>query len=260
MSDILEIFFNGVSKYPLLTREQEIVLSKKIESGDEKARHLMINSNLRLAISIAKKYQNRGCSLEDLIQESNIGLIKAVERYDWRRGFKFSTYACWWIKQAVRRLVATSSSTIKLPSHAKSVMWKAKIASKEYQEEFGVAPSQEELADLVGVTPKFLKNIIACSRTPVSIDAKAGSGNSFSEGRSIAELIADPGAVDPDSQIDQHRISAVIRETIGSLTDREEKIIRLRFGLGEEDISQDVFSITRAELGVIKNRAKGEQS
>ena len=116
MADALKEFFKQVGKTDLLTREQEVTLSKLIETGDETARSHMIRANLRLAISIAKQYSNRGCDLEDLIQESSIGLMKAVDRFDWRRGFKFSTYACWWIKQAVRRHIASHSSAIRLPS------------------------------------------------------------------------------------------------------------------------------------------------
>ena len=130
MEDNIQLFFNDVGKSSLLTKEEEVSLSKRIERGDKLARDEMIKANVRLAISIAKKYQNKGCPLEDLIQESNIGLMKAVDRFDWRRGFKFSTYACWWIKQAVRRHIASHSSSIRLPSHAKSLFWKMKISSE----------------------------------------------------------------------------------------------------------------------------------
>ena len=159
MSDSLSAFFKSVGKTPLLSREQEVELSKKIEAGDERARRHMINANLRLAISIAKKYQNKGCSLEDLIQESSIGLIKAVDRFDWRRGFKFSTYACWWIKQSVRKHVASHGNSVKLPSHARGLLWKMRQYREEYEEEFGTEPSTKELAALLGVSPSTLMAI-----------------------------------------------------------------------------------------------------
>lgn len=132
MSNVLESFFQQVGKTDLLTRDQEIELSKLIESGDKRARDRMIRANLRLAISIAKQYQNKGCDMEDLIQESSIGLIKAIDRFDWRRGFKFSTYACWWIKQSVRRHIASHSASFKLPAYAKNMMFKIQQVINEY--------------------------------------------------------------------------------------------------------------------------------
>ena len=123
---ILDTYFDKVGDTALLTREEEVELAKAIESGDQRARKRMIEANLRLAISIAKNFRDKGCSFEDLIQESNLGLIRAVDRFDWRKGFKFSTYACWWIKQAVRRHVASHSSSIRLPSYAKNLMWKSR--------------------------------------------------------------------------------------------------------------------------------------
>ena len=126
MSNVLNYYFKDVSRYDLLTREEEITLSQAIEKGDKLARDRMIQSNLRLAISIAKKYSKMGCPLEDLIQESNIGLMKAVDRFDWRRGFKFSTYASWWIKQSVSRHLTSHKSTVRVPAHASGLIWKIK--------------------------------------------------------------------------------------------------------------------------------------
>ena len=146
MASNLQEFFTEVGKSSLLTREEEVELSQKIEAGDKSARRRLIKANLRLAISIAKKYQNKGCDLEDLIQESSIGLIKAVDRFDWRRGFKFSTYACWWIKQAVRRHVASHSNSVRLPSYAKNMLWKMRQVSEEFEKEFlGEIPLNPEV-------------------------------------------------------------------------------------------------------------------
>ena len=149
MSKNMQDFFESVGKTNLLTREEEVELSKLIEMGDQKARDKMIRANIRLAISIAKNYANKGVDLEDLIQESSLGLIKAVDRFDWRKGFKFSTYACWWIKQAVRQHVAAQSGAIKLPSYARGTLWKMKEVAEEYQKEFGVEPTHQEIADLL---------------------------------------------------------------------------------------------------------------
>ena len=136
MATSIDAYFKQVGRSKLLTREEEVSLSKRIEKGDELARAKMIESNLRLAISIAKKYHKSGCSMEDLIQESNIGLMKAVEKFDWRRGFKFSTYASWWIKQSVRRHIASHRSAVRVPAHASSLIYKVNQVIKEYEEEF----------------------------------------------------------------------------------------------------------------------------
>ena len=171
MSNDLSAFFQEVGKRKLLTAEQEVELAQKIEQGDEVARNKMIESNLRLAISLAKNYVNTGCNLEDLIQESSLGLIKAVDRFDWRKGFKFSTYAVWWIKQALRKHVSSNSSEIKLPTHARSMLWKMKSVKNEYEEEFGVEPTDEELAAILGVKKQTLQAIIKSARPAISIDS-----------------------------------------------------------------------------------------
>ena len=146
MSEALQEYFSKVGKYPLLSREEEVTLAKKIEAGDPRAKNKMIESNLRLAISIAKKYQQKGCSLEDLIQESNMGLMKAVERFDWRKGFKFSTYAYWWIKQSVRTHIASQASDIKLPAHTRNLLYKMNQLIREYEDEFDQKPALEDVA------------------------------------------------------------------------------------------------------------------
>lgn len=252
MSDILKVFFEDVGKNALLTREEEVMLSQRIEKGDKAARDQMISSNIRLAISIAKKYQNRGCSLEDLIQESNIGLMKAVDRFDWRRGFKFSTYACWWIKQSVRRHIASQSSTIRLPSHAKGILWRARQLMKEYEEEFGAPATIEEIAEILGVGPESLSSIMRTSQVPVSLDHPAGGPGA--EGRLLGELIPDNDAQHPSIQLDHAKIVAAVRKTLSELTDREEKIIRLRFGISEDPSDHVKFPIKNSKLQSIVGR------
>lgn len=257
MSDALGSFFKAIGKTPLLTREEEVALSKRIEAGDIRARRHMINANLRLAISIAKKYQNKGCSLEDLIQESSVGLIKAVDRFDWRRGFKFSTYACWWIKQSVRKHVASHGNSVKLPSHARGLLWKMRQYKEEYEEEFGTEPSMKELADLLGVSANTLHAIITSAASPVSLDAKIRySGSSTSTGRSISEVVSAGDDWDPGDQMDKEKIVSLIREALHTLSPREEKIIRLRFGISEEPDDSVSFPITKSELRKIKKKSK----
>ena len=251
----LQGFFKDVGKNNLLTREEEVELSQKMEAGDTRARQKMINSNLRLAISIAKKYQNRGCDLEDLIQESSIGLIKAVDRFDWRKGFKFSTYACWWIKQAVRRHVASHGSSVRLPSYAKNVMWKIKNATEEYEKEFGVKPTQDELADILCVSRATLDSIIECSGSPISMDSPAGY-RSGEGGRLIGEMIEDTTAISPDEVLDRQCIKQTIVKALGTLTEREEKILRLRFGIADDPTDHSKHPITFSQ----QQDMKGELS
>jgi len=248
----LSTYFKEVGRHKLLTREQEVELSQLIEKGDRVARDRMINSNLRLAISIAKKYQRAGCSLEDLIQESSMGLIKAVDRFDWRKGFKFSTYACWWIKQSVRRHVASHATSIKLPTHARGLLWKMSVLKEEYEEEFGVEPTQEELADLLGVRKATLAAIIKSSRHTISLDAKVG-GRNDSDGRNLADVIPDESD-SIDEQLDRNQLVSVIRSALQGLSSREEKVIRLRFGLGENDTDHEGFGITEKQINKLEAR------
>lgn len=232
MSSTIEEYFKKVGRTELLTREQEVELSKRIEAGDKRARDKMIRANLRLAISIAKQFQNRGCDLEDLIQESSLGLIKAVDRFDWRRGFKFSTYACWWIRQAARQHVANSSAPFKLPSYAKNMMFKIQQTVSDYREEFGQQPSLVEIADALGTSVDSVQAIMDCSSPCVSIDSSARSENGDNK-KTLGETL--PGVTEAlDSALDKQKILPLIRQALGSLTSREEKILRLRFGIYED--------------------------
>lgn len=253
MSSDLSAFFQQVGKRDLLTAEQEKELAQKIEQGDEKARNKMIESNLRLAISLAKNYSNTGCNLEDLIQESSLGLIKAVDRFDWRKGFKFSTYAVWWIKQALRKHVSSNSTEIKLPTHARSLLWKMKNIKKEYEEEFGVEPSEEELASILGVKKQTLQSIIKSARPTISIDSTV----SWNEdgGRKISEIIPD----DKDSIetiIEREELSNLIKKSLSSLTKREELVIRLRFGIEESENDYKKFPISKEEIVQLEARSE----
>lgn len=231
MAKNLQDFFGAVGKTRLLTREEEVELSKKIELGDRAARDRMIKANIRLAISIAKKYSNKGVDLEDLIQESSLGLIRAVDRFDWRKGFKFSTYACWWIKQAVRQHVAAQSGAIKLPSYARGTLWKMKELAEEYEKEFGVEPTQQELADLLGTSFETLQSLIKCAATPVQIDGSAYKSDDSK--RSMHDVLVDDNAVSIEENIDREKLSIAVRSVLSDLSPREEAVLRLRFGITE---------------------------
>jgi len=243
MSNVLNYYFKDVSRYDLLTREEEISLSQRIEKGDLQARDHMIQSNLRLAISIAKKYSRMGCPLEDLIQESNIGLMKAVDRFDWRRGFKFSTYASWWIKQSVSRHLTSHKSTVRVPAHASGLIWKIKKLCKEYEDEFKNQPTISEIADLLGVTESMVKLSMesAVIQNSISLDAALGDEKN---GRRFEEIISDDRTESPDDSLDRQKTLAVIKQSLSKLSPREEKILRLRFGIYEDIEHDEEFNIT----------------
>jgi RNA polymerase primary sigma factor len=235
MADTMNAYFNHLSKGKLLTREEEVTLSQRIEAGDKRARQQMIESNLRLAVSIAKRHQRSGCSLEDLIQESNIGLIKAVDRFDWRRGFKFSTYASWWIKQAVRRHVTDTASDIRVPAHMTALAWHISNFIEEYDSKFGTRPTNEEIAAMMCVSTDTVKEVLNSSgvRSTVSLDQMIGD----SDGKKVIETIADEDVDLPDDAIDRQKVMSAISRCLDRLTPREEQVLRLRFGVS--DIADD---------------------
>jgi|TARA_R110002020_G_scaffold37124_25_gene112129 RNA polymerase primary sigma factor len=254
MNNSLDAYFKDVGRTRLLTREEEVSLSKRIEKGDSAARAKMIESNLRLAISIAKRYHYSGLSMDDLIQESNIGLMKAVEKFDWRRGFKFSTYASWWIKQSVCRYISSHRNTIKVPAHASSLAWKVKKLIKEYDEEFGAMPTINEISEILGVTECMVQTSMEAIKLQhlVSIDATVGHDG---EGRKIADIIPDTASETPDEAIDREKISNIISASLSRLTKREEQVMRMRFGIHSVE-NEEEFKLTRAEEEIIARSSK----
>ena len=243
----LEMYFRDIKRNTkLLTREQEVELAKRIEAGDLRARRIMIESNLRLAISIAKKYAKYGGSLEDLIQESNIGLIKAVEKFDWRKGFKFSTYACWWIKQSVTRSLTSNSTLLKVPSHTLANARKIWALRQEYQEEFGYEPSIGEICEALDLTEKHVRNALEAvkAKNIASIDQKIGDeGN-----RTLGDVIPDNDTPSIEQILDNQLIRARIVKALTSLTKREELVLRMRFGISEVDENdENIYKIELAQ-------------
>ncbi len=235
-SDMLENYFKNVGKHQLLTREQEVELAQRIEKGDALARQIMIESNLRLAISVAKKYSRYGSDLEDLIQESNIGLMKAVEKFDWRRGFKFSTYACWWIKQSVTRHLTADNTLLKVPSHTVSNARKICQLKQEYEDEFGSEPTVEEIASILGLKEKHVHQAIASLKTRYvdSIDRPVGTEEGS---RTLGDLIPDKDKKSIETILDNEKLRGAIVDAFGTLQKREELVLRLRFGIS--DLSED---------------------
>lgn len=240
MSNLLRTYFDEVGRSNLLTREEEVELSKKIEEGDPRARQKLIECNLRLAVSIAKKYQNFGCDLPDLIQESNIGLMKAVEKFDWRRGFRFSTYATWWIRQSVRRHVTANSSTIRIPSHARGLISKIKSTIKEYEEDLGTPPTTAELSDILGVSESIIEDAMSAPTYTSSLSHPIGKD----ESGTLQDIIPDEESQTPDEVIDRAKMISAVRRGLQNLTAREEKIIRLRFGISESSTNHLEYPIS----------------
>ena len=243
METTLEVYFRNINRNTsLLTREQEVELAKRIERGDKRARDKMIESNLRLAISIAKQYARYGSTLEDLIQESNIGLIKAVEKFDWRKGFKFSTYASWWIKQAVTRSLTANSTLLKVPSHTLANARKIWQLKQDYIEEFGSEPSMEEICDALDLTEKHVRLAMASirSKNVASIDQRVGDeGN-----RTLGDIIPDNSSSNIENILDNKAIRQRIIKALSSLSKREELVLRLRFGLDDVlDDDKNVYTI-----------------
>jgi RNA polymerase primary sigma factor len=224
-------YSNVLAQSKLLTREQEVQLAKQIEKGDMQARDKMVNSNLRLAFSIARKYHRPGHSLDDLIQESNIGLMKAVDKFDWRRGFKFSTYATWWIRQSVGRYVNDTKSMIRVPAHAIGIVNKVERVMKEFEEEFGVEPTNEEIAEVMGQSVEMVKSArdTLKFRYMSSIDTPIGEEG----GRTLADVIPDISD-SLETLLDKDKLKIIIQKGLAKLSKREEMILRLRFGLHED--------------------------
>ena len=250
---ILDTYFENVGNHALLSREEEVELAKAIENGDQRARNRMIEANLRLAISIAKNFRDKGCSFEDLIQESNLGLIRAVDRFDWRRGFKFSTYAVWWIRQAVQSHVAGQSGAIKMPTSARAIMYKAQKFREEYQDEFGCDPSAGEVAASVGIPEDTLRSIYKSGSTAVSLDRSISRDDSG--GRTFAEIVGGVDETDPGEELDKSAVRGLLVTALKKLTAREENIIRLRFGLTEDPADSANFPITAKKQKVLKVRS-----
>lgn len=253
----LQAYLREIGETSLLTREEEIKLAKKIRRGDKAAKDLMTKANLRLVVKIANDYSNYGLPLLDLISEGNLGLIKAVERFDPRKGAKFSTYAAWWIKQSIRRALANQSKTIRLPVHLVDKIQKLRRINLQLTEELGREPSDEELAEELEMSPSKVAALKQSGISPLSLDARVGVDKDDS---TLGELIGDENAVTPDDELSHRDLHETIGSVMHVLDDRELKILRLRFGLEghKEHTLEEVgkkFKVTRERIRQLQNIA-----
>ena len=249
LSDPVRMYLREIGRISLLTYDDEVSLAKRVEKGDKRARERLISANLRLVVSIAKKYVNRGLTLLDLIEEGNIGLMRAVEKYDWTRGYKFSTYATWWIRQAITRAIADQARTIRIPVHMVETINKFNRISRRLMQEFGREPAPEEVAKEMEIGVDKVREIIKVSQEPASLEAPVGE----EEDSRLGDFIQDASA-SPTDQATQALLKDHIREVLGTLSPREAKVLEYRFGL--EDGKQRTLEEVGKEFGVTRERIR----
>jgi RNA polymerase primary sigma factor len=249
-TDTLQLFLNEVGRYKLLTAEEEVELAKRIERGDKAAKDLMVNSNLRLVVSIAKRYQGHGVALLDLIQEGIIGLIRAVEKFDWRRGYKFSTYATWWIRQAVQRGVANKARTIRIPVHIVEREQKLAKAERELTAELERPPSGEELARKTKLSLKQVREVRQAARAVTSLDKPIGADNEGTMGDLIAQ---EEGRV--DEEVEVSLTERALRSALQQLPERERQVVKLRYGFDGDADPKSLEEIGRV-MGLTRERVR----
>jgi RNA polymerase primary sigma factor len=247
--DSLQLFLADVGRHKLLTAAQEVILAKKIERGDDRAKRMMIESNLRLVVSIAKGYRGLGVPFLDLIQEGTLGLNRAVEKFDWRRGYKFSTYATWWIRQACQRAVSGQSDTIRIPTHVHERRVKLGGASARLEPKLGREPTREELAAETGLSLRHVDEALDIAEAPVSLNRPIGS----EEDGQFGDLFADPEALDPAAEATDSLRRLAVRRAVSRLPEREARILELRFGFDAEPASLEQIG---RELGITRERVR----
>ncbi|MCL5784004.1 MAG: RNA polymerase sigma factor RpoD [Patescibacteria group bacterium] len=249
VTDPVRQYLREIGRVSLLTAEQEIELAKRSEKGERLAKDKLISANLRLVVSIAKKYVGRGMSLLDLIEEGNMGLMRAVEKYDWRRGFKFSTYATWWIRQAITRALADQARTIRIPVHMVETINRFNRAQRKLMQDLGREPTPEEVAKEMGIDPAKAREIIKVSQEPTSLATKVGD----EEDSELGDFIEAPG-LKPDEQATRALLRNHLDEVLDSLSPREKRVLQLRFGL--EDGKQRTLEEVGKEFGVTRERIR----
>ncbi len=253
-TDALQLFLNEIRRYPLLTAEEEVELAKLIEQGDLEAKERMINSNLRLVVSIAKKYQGQELSLLDLIQEGIFGLIRAAEKFDWRRGYKFSTYATFWIRQAIQRGLANRSRTIRIPVHIGQRERKIARAERELSARLGRDPTDEEVARAAELPPEQIQEVHAAARAVTSLDRPIGD-----EGETALGDLLESGETSPEEEVEVTLREEALRRTVDQLPEPERDVIKLRYGLNGAADPQPLRETGR-RLGLSAERVRQLES
>ena len=254
--DSVRMYLKEIGKINLLTFEEEVDLAQQIEKGSESAREKLINANLRLVVSIAKKYIGRGLTFLDLVQEGNQGLMRAVEKFDWHRGFKFSTYATWWIRQAITRAIADQAKTIRIPVHMVETINKVYKATRALTQRLGHEPEIEQIAEEVGITVEKVEEIYRISQDTTSLSTPVGDD----EDSFLGDFIEDTTQMSPYEETSKELLRESIEEVLGSLDERETKVLSLRFGLmGEtpktlEEVGK-IFNVTRERIRQIEAKA-----
>ncbi|QQG40835.1 MAG: RNA polymerase sigma factor RpoD [Candidatus Levyibacteriota bacterium] len=256
VSDPVRMYLKEIGRIPLLTFDQEIMLAKRVEKNDREAKKILINSNLRLVVSIAKKYVGRGLTLLDLIQEGNQGLIRAVEKYDWRRGFKFSTYATWWIRQSITRAIADQARTIRIPVHMVENINRFLRTSRKLMQELGREPAPEEVAKVLGIDPEKALEIIKISQEPASLESPVGD----EEDSRLGDFIHDINAPTLFDAASRELLKEQVDQVLATLSDRERRVLEERFGLkdGKSKTLEEVgrmFAVTRERIRQIEAKA-----
>lgn len=253
IDDPVRMYLKEIGRIPLLTPEEEVELAKRMEEGDEEAKRRLAEANLRLVVSIAKRYVGRGMLFLDLIQEGNLGLIKAVEKFDYRKGYKFSTYATWWIRQAITRAIADQARTIRIPVHMVETINKLIRVSRQLLQELGREPNPEEIAKEMDISEDKVREIMKIAQEPVSLETPIGE----EEDSHLGDFIEDHDAKAPAEEASFTLLREQLENVLSTLTDREQKVLRLRFGLDDgrartlEEVGQQ-FGVTRERIRQIE--------
>jgi RNA polymerase primary sigma factor len=254
--DPVKLYLKEIGSYPLLSIAEEIELAKKIGEGDAHAKQILAESNLRLVVSIAKRYVGRGLSFLDLIQEGNLGLIKAVDKFDYNKGFKFSTYATWWIRQAITRSIADQSRTIRIPVHMSEVINKTYRVSRNLLQELGREPTEQEIADAMNISIDKVREILKVSADPISLDTPIGE----EDDSHLGDFIKDDSIMGPEDAASYSVLQDQIGKLLETLTEREQRVLILRFGLKDgrtrtlEEVGKE-FNVTRERIRQIEAKA-----
>jgi RNA polymerase primary sigma factor len=252
----LQLFLKGIGKVRLLTAQEEVQLAQRIERGSFEAKQKMVESNLRLVVSIAKRYRNQGLPFLDLIQEGTLGLIRAAEKFDYRRGFKFSTYATWWIRQAIARALADKARTIRIPVHVVEKLNRIGRAERELVTALGREPTAEEIAEVAGIEPEEVDSIRRFAQAPISLEMPIGD----EEQSEFGQLIADEQAESPYDRAVEILTNEALRDALENLSYRERRVLELRYGLGDQhprtlDEVGRAFKVTRERIRQIENHS-----